>query len=126
MIQWSDYANFSEAEFTCRCGCGQADMKVSFMARLQRVRDAYRRPMTITSGFRCSEYDVAIGGAGVHPKGRAADIAVSGENAFRLLTAALSRDMRGIGLKQHGPHRKRFAHLDDLEGPLRPRIWTYR
>lgn len=126
MINWSNFANFSEAEFTCRCGCGQADMKVSFMARLQRVRDAYRRPMVITGGFRCQEHDAAIGGAGVHPKGRAADISVSGRDCFAMIDLAISKGMTGIGLKQHGTHVTRFAHLDDLSGPTRPWFWTYR
>ena len=128
MIDWSKFANFTEAEFVCKCGCGRADMKESFMGRLQRIRDVYRRPMTITSGYRCSDYNARIsntGRAGPHTTGRAVDIAVSGENAFRLLTAAMSRDVRGIGLKQHGLHGKRFIHLDDLEGSLRPRVWTY-
>ncbi len=125
MIDWSDYANFSEAEFRCHCGCGRADMDPDFMNHLQRVRDAYGRPMSITSGYRCPKHDRAIGGAGVHPMGRAADTAASGKNVYHLLKIALTMGMRGIGLKQHGDYEGRFMHLDDLDGPMRPRIWTY-
>ncbi len=125
MINWSDYANFTADEFRCRCGCGRADMDSYFMARLQGVRDTYGRPMPINSGFRCPEYDRAIGGAGVHPKGHAGDIAVSGEGVYHLQRAAYLAGMRGIGVKQHGPHASRFMHLDDLDGPMRPRVWTY-
>ncbi len=124
MIDWSIYNDFSEAEMRCKCGCGRADMSETFMARLQRVRDAYCRPIVVTSGFRCLEHDRSVGGAGVHPKGRAADIAVSGRDCFALVDLAISKGMTGIGLKQHGPHGGRFMHLDDLGSP-RPRIWTY-
>ena len=123
MIDWSDYRNFTRGEFVCHCGCGQADMDPAFMMALQRVRDAFGRPMRITSGFRCPDYDKRISGAGVHPTGQAADIAVSGENAHLLLSAAIG--MRGIGLKQHGPHIRRFMHFDMTDGSMRPRIWTY-
>ncbi len=123
MIDWSDSPNFTEAEMRCHCGCGRADMTPDFMATLQRARTLYDKPMGITSGFRCPAYDKRIGGAGVHPTGQAADIAVSGENVYHLLSAAMA--MRGIGLKQHGPHARRFIHLDTTYGPMRPRIWTY-
>jgi len=126
MTDWSKYANFTEAEFVCHCGCGRADMKEPFLARLQWARDVYCHPIVVTSGYRCPEYDEAIGGAGVHPTGHAADIAVSGEDSFNMLFAALHVDMRGIGLKQHGPWDGRFMHLDDLSGPTRPRSWTYK
>ncbi len=123
VIDWSDYQNFTEAEMRCHCGCGGADMSADFMFALQRVRRLYGKPMPVTSGFRCSDYDKRIGGAGVHPTGQAVDIAVSGENIWHLLNAAIA--MRGIGLLQHGPHAKRFMHLDTTDGPTRPRVWTY-
>ena len=94
------------------------------MYSLEKVRVSYGRPMAVTSGFRCEDYDKRIGGVGVHPTGQAADIAVSGENVYHLLSIAIQQ-MRGIGLKQHGPHAKRFMHLDMTYGPMRPRIWTY-
>jgi len=124
MIDWADYANFTEAEMRCRCGCQRADMDPDFMYSLQKVRVAYGLPMPITSGFRCPDYDMSIGGAGVHPTGQAADIAVSGTPVYHLLGIAIQQ-MRGIGLKQHGPHTSRFIHLDTTYGPMRPRIWTY-
>ena len=126
MIDWSDYANFTEAEMRCHCGCLRADMDPAFMAALQRVRNVYGKPMPVTSGFRCLDYNARIsktGRSGPHTTGRAVDIAISGENTYHLLSAAIG--MRGIGLKQHGPHAGRFMHLDSLYGPMRPRIWTY-
>ena len=127
MIDWSDYPNFTEAEMRCKCGCGRADMKPSFMMTLQRVRNALGRPMIVTSGFRCPDYDKSTGGAGIHSQGLAADIKVAGETVYHMLGTAYAMDVRGIGLKQHGPWADRFMHLDtvnDLAHP-RPRIWTY-
>jgi len=121
---WTLYPNFTIDEMRCKCGCGRADMNSDFMEALQRVRDALGRPMRVTSGFRCPEHDKAIGGAGVHPTGQATDIAVSGTDAYHLLSYAMDL-MTGVGLKQHGPHDKRFVHLDTTIGPARPWIWTY-
>ncbi len=95
------------------------------MMTLQRVRNAFGRPMVVNSGFRCLDYDKSIGGAGIHPKGQAADIRIAGENVYHLLGCAYAMDIKGIGLKQHGPWSGRFMHLDTMAGPKRPRIWTY-
>ncbi len=127
VIRWENFANFSEAEFVCRCGCGRADMKDRFIDTLQQARQAYGRSMVITSGFRCPDYNARIsstGRTGPHTTGRAADIKVSGKNVFYLLGIAYAMDLRGIGLKQHGPMAGRFMHLDDL-WKKRPRVWTY-
>jgi len=128
MIEFSAYPNFTEDEMRCRCGCGRADMDPQFMRTLERIRDGFGRPLKITSGFRCPEYDARpfVGGAGVHPTGRAGDIGIWGEDVFHLLALVYADGtITGIGQKQHGPHAGRFIHLDTTHGPLRPRIWTY-
>ena len=125
MIDFTDYPNFSEDEMRCSCGCGRADMNPDSMKLLQDTRAVFGHEMRVTSAFRCKDYDQRIGGAGVHPTGQAADIWISGEPAYHLLAVALLMNMRGIGLKQHGPHLSRFIHLDTTHGPMRPRIWTY-
>ena len=126
-IDWGDYAHFEESEFRCRgtdCCGNLAQMVPSFMFRLQRIRDVYRRPIIITSGYRCAVHNMQVGGAiGVHPSGHAADIAVRGRDCFALLTLAAAKGMTGIGVKQHGDNR--FLHLDDLSGPTRPWVWGY-
>ena len=63
---------------------------------------------------------------GAHASGHAIDIAVTGNQAHRLLEAALSMGMTGIGVNQKGPNR--FIHLDDLEwdeNRPRPWVWSY-
>lgn len=126
MIDWDLYSNFTFDEFACLCGCGEALMKPAFITDLQCMRTDLGFGFTITSGYRCDAYNKKIGGGVAHPTGEAADIQVSGENAYRLIHMA-SNMMTGIGIKQHGNMNKRFVHLDQLsikEAP-RPRIWTY-
>ena len=130
MLDWSRYPNFSRAEFLCRCGCGRADMDPNFMTWLQGLRDVFKRPMIVSSGFRCPEYNARVSSTGTdgpHTTGKAVDIAVAGAAAFYLLSLAIMRGVQGVGPKQHGPWGARFIHLDmlaDGDHP-RPRLWTY-
>ncbi len=133
MIDWGDYANFSEHEFRCRgtdCCGGLAAMSPQFLGKLQKIRGIYRRPINVTSGYRCPDYNDRVsstGRRGPHTTGRAVDIAVAGEEAFELLCVALAEKMSGLGQRQHGRWAKRFMHLDDLgrQNHPRPRLWTY-
>ena len=57
--------------------------------------------------------------------GRAADVAVHGVDALRLLQLALQCGFTGIGVQQKGGGR--FIHLDDISNGYlpRPALWTY-
>lgn len=128
MIDWDDYPNFSESEFRCHCGCGRADMDPDFLGKLQDMRDRARFPFRVNSGFRCPDYNEDIsstGRNGPHTTGHAADIGVAGEHAYTFARLAYSVGMFGIGFKQHGDHAGRYIHIDDLETPPRPNIWSY-
>lgn len=127
---WDRYPNFARAEMVCSCGCDRAEMHPAFMDRLQSLRTQYNKPMVVTSGYRCPDYNARIsstGRDGPHTHGRAVDIAVSGNQARNLLGMAISRGFTGLGVKQHGDGR--FIHMDDLmdgfAGP-RPWLWSYR
>ena len=120
-----NYPYFSEDELRCRCGCGRADMDDDFMAKLIALREECDFPFIINSGYRCQKHDRAVGGAGNHTQGRAVDIRVSGHRAFALLSMAAAMGMTGIGVKQTGPHKQRFIHLDDLDSSIRPWVWSY-
>jgi zinc D-Ala-D-Ala carboxypeptidase len=122
--------NFTSNEMACTC-CGKYEMDDDFMRMLQTVRDEMQRPLTVTSGYRCPKYNASIsktGKAGPHTLAKAADILISGADAMRLFEVARKVGMSGIGLRQKGPHNKRFLHVDSLgesyDGP-RPHIWTY-
>jgi uncharacterized protein YcbK (DUF882 family) len=134
MITWDMIEHFKQSEFACHCGeCGSTgnEMDLNFVFALDQLRERFGLPMIITSGYRCPAYNESIsttGKDGPHTTGRAADVAVSGEQAFHLVQqCSLGGWMTGIGINQRGAYEKRFIHLDDLgvPGHPRPRIWTY-
>ena len=121
---------FTDAELACRCGCGLLP-KPESRARLERLRERCAFPFIITSGARCAVYNALVSGTGddgPHTTGQAFDVGVAGEHALRLVDRAREEGFTGVGVKQHGPHGKRFIHLDDLpnaDGQPRPWIWSY-
>lgn len=125
-MNWHDYPNFEEAEFRCR-HTGKCEMHPEFMERLQRLRMAYGKPMKITSGFRDRTHPIEArkSATGAHALGRAADIAVVGADAIRLVVLAAEFGFTGIGVQQKGEGR--FIHVDDVPGNVlpRPAIWSY-
>ena len=75
--------NFSPEEFRCNCGhCTgyPSYMKQVELKHLQKVRDHYKKPMTITSGLRCSYENSRVGGVrnSGHTRGYAADFYMKG------------------------------------------------
>lgn len=144
-MNWDKYPNFSRSEMVCSCGCGRADMEPEFMRRLQRLRSHYNRPMVITSGYRCPDYNARVGTTGrdgPHTTGKAVDVAVRGADARDLASMAMTYGFTGIGVQQKGEGR--FLHLDllpvndpgsdpddpdnddyDPDQPPRPWLWSY-
>lgn len=123
-MNWSNYPNFSESEFRCK-HCGKANMQPAFMEKLQQLRTAYGKPMIISSGYRCPKHPVEAKKAspGAHASGQAADIAVQGNDAYRVLQLAMAAGFTGIGVQQKGGGR--FLHLDTLTDSPRPNVWSY-
>ena len=115
---------FEVGEHACSCGCG-GTWDENFLFTMNEIREEAGVPMKISSGFRCTEYDTHIGGKGVHPTGKAADVLCSGRAAHRILRAAVKLGVMGIGVSQKGEHSKRFIHLDMTEGETRPFVWSY-
>lgn len=126
------WKHFTRAEFRCRgtdCCGGSNLIADDFVDMLDLLRDDCGFPFPITSGYRCPVHNARVsstGAAGPHTTGRAADIAVSRERAYKVLQLALQMGFTGIGVQQRGGGR--FIHLDTLEnGPGRPRpvVWSY-
>lgn len=126
-VEWR-WPNFSIEEFQCK-HCGAHILVPEFMDRLQALRTDFKKPMKITSGYRCSNYNSDIsetGLTGPHTTGRAVDIQVSGKDAYELMRLALVHGFRGIGVSQRGPQNTRFLHLDDVPDTIiRPMVWSY-
>lgn len=125
-MDWSLYPSFSEDEFRCR-HTRRCAMHPEFMARLQRLREAYGKPMKITSGFRDRTHpaEARKTTTGAHVLGRACDVAAAGPDAIRLIVLAAEFGFTGIGVQQKGEGR--FIHLDDVPGTQlpRPALWSY-
>jgi len=130
-MNWGTIRYFSKAEFACQCGeCGSdgEELNLGFVARLDYLRATLGIPLRITSGYRCPTHNKRVSSTGLngpHTTGRAADIAVYGADAFRLLREATSINITGIGLQQKGAQAGRYVHLDDLDTEPRPWVWTY-
>ena len=123
-MDWNKYPNFSAKEFDCQ-HCGKNEMRADFMERLQALRNAYGKPMRITSGYRCPEHPIEAKKAkpGSHASGCACDVGIDGPDAHQLLSIALQLGFTGIGVQQKGSGR--FIHLDTLTSGLRPTVWSY-
>lgn len=73
--------NFKLEEFKCECGgrycTGYPNyISKSLLKNIQKLRDTYRAPMSITSGLRCQRYNDSLVGSiknSRHVQGRAID-----------------------------------------------------
>ncbi len=121
------YKYFTMDEMRCS-HCGAYDMNDTFMQRLDQLREDMGFAFPVTSAYRCAEHPIEARkkAPGAHTTGRAVDIGVQGEKAYRLIEGAIELKFKGIGIKQKG--QGRFIHLDDIpSSPSRPRpwIWSY-
>ena len=102
--------NFSRSEFACKCGCGFATVDVELIEVLERIRQEFKKPITINSGCRCEAHNKSIGGAdgSKHKLGIAADIVISGYSPFAIYQTLnkIYSDKYGIG------KYKTFTHID--------------
>ena len=113
----TNWPSFSYKELACQ-HCGKIDLDESFLVALQELRDAYGKPMRITSGYRCPEHPIEAKKPqpGYHEKG-AVDVAVSGEDAWTLINVASSLGWGGIGVNTPS-----FIHLDRRSSKT---VWKY-
>ncbi len=131
--------HFTDKELMCGCGCLDCYMQLDFMESLERIRVEMNRPLKLSSAKRCSTHNQTVSSTGPNGPhtdhgdgGQACDILISGADALRLVEVARKYGMTGIGIKQNGPARKRFIHLDNLgskytemSGGPRPWVWSY-
>ena len=135
---WRWAPEFTPREMACK-GTGQLVVVPAFMDKLYLLRVACDFPFIVNSAYRSASHNAREGGrpGSAHLLGRAVDIAVHGERAWTILVQAPGFGFTGIGARQHGPHGRRFVHLDDAPalraddvedgGVPRPRpyFWTY-
>lgn len=106
--------NFQTREFACKgSGCCKTvkidDKLISF---LQKIRDHFGEPVTITSAYRCATHNKNVGGASgsYHTKGQASDIVVKNVKPAKVAEYAEKIGVLGIGLYEGGDGE--FVHID--------------
>ena len=109
--------HFRRAEFACGCKCGFDTIDTRTLEILEAVRGHFGRPVMVTSGARCAQYNRDVGGApsSQHLRGRAADIQVRDvEPAEVHAWVAKQFPAASLGLYQT------FVHIDTRsDGPAR-------
>ena len=108
-------ANFNSIEFDCQgkgC-CSQTIINPQLVKYLQKIREHFNAPITITSAYRCSVHNSRVGGApgSRHGKGDAADIVVKGHSPKEVAQYCESIGIKGIGLYETAADGY-FVHID--------------
>ena len=107
--------NFKSTEFDCHgSGCCTSTLIDDDLIKyVQKIREHFNKPITITSGYRCPTHNSRIGGAtgSRHSKGQAADIVVSGVASREVAKYAESIGIKGIGLYETNADGH-FTHID--------------
>tara|TARA_R100001015_G_C4559959_1_gene119999 strand:- start:23 stop:391 length:369 start_codon:yes stop_codon:yes gene_type:complete len=121
------YKYFTEEELVCR-HCNEVGMDDEFMQKVDTLREKMGFSFPVNSAYRCKNHPIEARKAfpGAHASGRAIDIGVAGEEAYKLIQGALEAGFTGIGVSQKGTTR--FIHLDNLENKNyrpRPHVWSY-
>lgn len=100
--------NFKVCEFACNDGSELIKIDSALVIMLQKIRDHFKKPVIINSGYRNAAYNKKIGGAvrSQHIYGKAADICISGVAPIDIARYAESSCelIKGIGLYTWGVH----------------------
>lgn len=110
-----DIPHFSHTEFRCPCGCDgyPAYLDARLVYRLELLRRHFGKPVHITSGLRCRDYNSTLKGASsasAHMLGRAADVYISGIHPKQIKAYWSSR---GFGYTYYGtPNMGKACHVE--------------
>lgn len=106
----SNCPNFLVREFSCNDGSDVVFISPDLVEILQQIRDHFKAPVSINSGYRTPAYNKKVGGAtySQHLYGMAADIVVKGVEPKKVYAYAdsLLPCTGGVGLY------KTFVHVD--------------
>ena len=109
--------SFTDREFRCRDGSDTIMVDQALPVLLQAIREHFARAVVITSGYRTTAHNAAVGGAksSQHLLGRAADIQVAGVSVEDVASYAesLMPDWGGVGRYPVKAGRaKGWVHVD--------------
>lgn len=115
--------NFRVGEFASKDGSDTVLIDDSLPVLLQQIRDHFKAPVTINSGYRSPAHNAAVGGVknSQHTKGTAADIVVRGVSPLEVAQYAehLMPNKGGIGVYMDFTHvdvRQRRGRWDNRSG----------
>jgi uncharacterized protein YcbK (DUF882 family) len=113
--------HFNSSEFTCPC-CGKFEINYNLLYLLEAIREHFRKPVYINSGYRCEKYNQKINGAkdSQHLYGNAADIVVSTINPLAVYTYVNNINPRG-GIGRYST----YTHVDICMSPPNRRWNNY-
>ena len=107
--------NFTVAEFSCKGSgcCSTVKIDSKLVEYVQAIRDHFKKPVIINSGYRCSTHNKRVGGTtnSKHTQGMAADIVVNGVAPAEVAKYAESLGIKGIGLYETAKDGY-FVHID--------------
>ena len=117
-------ANFSREELMCRCETCQSNnanhyMESGALDSLQRIREAFGKPIVLNSAYRCKLHPEESGKdkPGTHHQGIAVDVRVPiGRDRMKLIALFLGEGWTSIGWG------KGFIHFDRRSVPT---CWEY-
>jgi zinc D-Ala-D-Ala carboxypeptidase len=120
-----DWCNFKPDELRCAC-CNRLEISSDLMDLLQKARNDLGS-ITITSGYRCPDYNSKVskktGLSGPHTTGYAVDIHISNSEHRKKILSYFADKVNGLGIA------KTFIHIDllnkDLGFDARPNCWLY-
>lgn len=129
MFNWSErYPNFAPQELACKC-CGLLVVNPRALTSLQKLRDTWKAPLSITSATRCKKHNERVGGAtqSLHLSGRAFDISTpqswTGVHISSFLYWSTIAEFRGIGLYPSWIHVDNGFHRTWEQGDSRLDPW---
>lgn len=107
-------SNFLLREFRCKDGSDEILLDSGLVELLQKVRDHFGKPVSITSSYRTPAHNRSVNGAtsSYHIKGQAADFTVTGVSCREVAKYLQSIGARGIGLYDYTGG---FVHVDTRE-----------
>jgi uncharacterized protein YcbK (DUF882 family) len=117
---------FKIAEYDCQCKNAQCEGKgveldSKLLAIMDKIREKYGAPVSVTSGWRCPDHNKAVGGAAnsTHMSGKGVDI--TAPDIEKLYKICLEQ----AGLTGIGDGRKKgFIHIDVKPSKV-IRKWLY-
>ena len=114
-------------EYKCKCGCGLIHLSDNALYMFDRIREAYGKPMIVSSGCRCGSHNAKVHGSvnSAHLPAEdglcyAMDIKCTNSvDRFNLVKSALSIGATRIGIAKTFVHVDFSPHLDQTV------MWVY-